>query len=72
MAPRPKVAAAISVDDVDAYSITEFCHRHRISPQLFYKARGEMPATFRVGTRVLISREAAQRWRKRREKLAAV
>jgi hypothetical protein len=59
-------------DDADAYSIAEFCRRHKISPQVFYKRRAEMPATFSVGTRVLISREAAQRWRKQREKLATV
>jgi hypothetical protein len=65
---RPEVTGAS--DDTDAYSIAEFCRRHRISPQLFYKCRDEMPPTFRVGARVLISREAAQRWRKGREKLA--
>jgi hypothetical protein len=53
----------------DAYSVGEFCARHRISPQLFYKLRplGLMPATFRVGARVLISREAAAAWRRERE-----
>ena len=55
--------------DADAYSVDEFCARHRISPQLFYKLKpqGLMPATFRVGTRVLISREAAAAWRRERE-----
>jgi hypothetical protein len=64
-----KLSAAIA-DDVDAYSVAEFCKRHRISPQMFYKFRPEMPATFNVGTRVLISREAAARWRAERERLA--
>ena len=54
--------------NADAYSIEEFCQRHRISVQLFYKMKHQMPATFRVGTRVLISREAAARWRLEREK----
>jgi hypothetical protein len=56
-------------DYADAYSVGEFCARHRISPQLFYKLKplGLMPATFRVGTRVLISREAAAAWRRERE-----
>jgi len=31
------------------------------------KPLGLMPATFRVGTRVLISREAAAAWRRERE-----
>jgi hypothetical protein len=60
------------VDDVDAFSIEEFCRRHGISPQLFYKLKpqGLMPPTFRLGTRVLISREAAARWRAERERAA--
>jgi hypothetical protein len=54
-------------DEADAFSIAAFCKRHGISPQLFYKFKSEMPATFRVGTRVLISREAAAAWRRKRE-----
>ena len=59
-----------AADDADAYSVHEFCSRHRISPQLFYKLKpqGLMPTTFNVGTRVLISREAAAAWRREREK----
>ncbi len=60
-----------AVHDADAYSVAEFCRRHRFSPQAFYKFRGEMPLTFRVGSRVLISREAAARWRAEREHLSA-
>jgi hypothetical protein len=58
-----------TTDDADAYSVDEFCARHRISPQLFYKLKpqGLMPVTFNVGTRVLISREAAAAWRRARE-----
>ena len=53
-----------AADDADAYSVEEFCARHRISPQLFYKLKpkGLMPVTFNVGTRVLISKEAAAAW----------
>jgi hypothetical protein len=56
----------------DAYSVREFCTRHGISSQLFYKLKpqGLMPATFNVGTRVLISREAAAAWRRARENAA--
>ncbi len=59
----------VNAADADAYSIEEFCWRHRISPQLFYKLKpqGLMPVTFNVGTRVLISREAAAAWRRARE-----
>lgn len=55
--------------DFDAYSIAEFCRRHSISPQMFYKLKdqGLMPLTFRVGTRVLVSKEAAAAWRRERE-----
>jgi hypothetical protein len=60
------------IEDADAYSVDEFCARHRISPQLFYKLKpkGLMPMTFNVGTRVLISREAAEDWRREREQAA--
>jgi hypothetical protein len=66
---RPEVKPH-TADDADAFSIAEFCRRHGISPQLFYKFRDQMPATFRIGTRVLISREAAANWRREREAAA--
>jgi len=53
--------------DGDAYSVREFCARHRISVAVFYKYPGMMPATFSVGSRRLISREAAAAWRRERE-----
>jgi hypothetical protein len=56
-----------ATDDADAFSVAAFCRRHGISPQLFYKFKNEMPATFRVGTRVLISKEAAAAWRRGKE-----
>jgi hypothetical protein len=64
-----KIALRGATDDVDAFTVKEFCARHRISPQLFYKLKpqGLMPVTFNVGTRVLISREAADAWRRARE-----
>jgi hypothetical protein len=55
-------------DHADAYSVGEFCARHRISVQLFYKNRKQMPRTFNVGTRVLISREAAAAWRRDKQR----
>ena len=57
--------------DADAYSVDEFCARHRISVQLFYKNRKQMPRTFNVGARVLISKEAAAAWRRERERPAS-
>ena len=56
-----------AANDADAYSVEEFCARHRISVQLFYKNRKQMPRTFKVGARVLISKEAAAAWRRERE-----
>jgi hypothetical protein len=73
---RPEVTGRKPVlvdtaDHADAYSVSEFCARHRISVQLFYKNRKQMPRTFNVGARVLISKEAAAVWRREREKAAA-
>jgi hypothetical protein len=59
-----------TTDDADAYSVAEFCQRHRISVPLFYKLRDQMPVTFKIGNRTLISREAAERWRRAREAAA--
>lgn len=61
-----------ATSEADALSIDEFCARHRISRTLFYKMKSEglMPATFKLGTRVLISREAAAAWRRARETAA--
>ena len=51
-----------------AYSVREFCEVHGISVASFYnlQARGEGPDTMRVLGRVLITVEAAARWRKKR------
>jgi hypothetical protein len=67
-----KLTRPNAADDADAYSVEEFCARHRISPQLYYKmkSKGLMPLTFNVGTRVLISKEAAAAWRRERETAA--
>jgi hypothetical protein len=71
---RPEVTGRkqpANADERDAFSIAEFCKRHGISPQLFYKFKDDMPVTFNIGTRVLISREAAARWRAEREAASA-
>lgn len=64
-------SALVLDDPADAYSIEEFCRRHRLSVQLFYKLKNEMPPTFNVGKRRLISREAAAAWRREREAASA-
>ena len=60
-------------DEADAFSLVRFCRRHGISVQMFYKlsSRGLAPRTFNVGTRVLVSREAAAEWRRDREAASA-
>ena len=63
-----KIALLDAASDADAFTVNEFCARHRISVQLFYKNRKQMPRTFNVGARVLISKEAVAAWRRERER----
>ena len=51
---RSKKIAKPADPDADAISISEFCRKHGISLQSFYKFKTEMPATFTVGTRRLM------------------
>jgi hypothetical protein len=50
-------------------SIATFCTKHDISESFFFKlqSQGLGPAVMKLGKRVLISREAAARWRRERE-----
>jgi hypothetical protein len=64
---KRKQSCAATLDDADAFSVEEFCRRHRISVQVFYKYSDLMPDSFYVGTRRLISKESAARWRAARE-----
>ena len=71
-----RLAAAITeaiTDEADAFSLTKFCRRHGISVQMYYKLanQGLAPKTFNVGTRVLVSKEAAADWRRVREAASA-
>jgi hypothetical protein len=52
-----------------AFTITEFCDSHRISRSMLYKmwSEGSGPRTMPVGTKVLITVEAAADWRRERE-----
>ena len=51
-----------------AFSVEEFCRVHSISIGFFYALlkRGEGPEIMKLGTRTLISHEAAARWRTER------
>jgi predicted DNA-binding transcriptional regulator AlpA len=59
--------------DHDAFDIPTFCHRHHISRSALYKAikAGAGPRVMRLGSRVLISKEAAADWRREREQVEA-
>jgi hypothetical protein len=65
---RPVSADANSL----SMSIREFCRLHGISEDQFYKMQREEwgPTVMHVGSRTLISREAAERWRREREAAA--
>jgi len=56
-----------------AMSIREFCALHGISEDMFYKMQREGwgPTVMKVGSRTLISHEAAADWRRAREQAAA-
>ena len=64
---KPKVVG--QAPHLEAFSIAEFCARHCISRAHFYNLRnaGEGPREMALGTRVLISAEAAAEWRRQRE-----
>ena len=69
--PRPETDGSQqrTSEQLDAYSIALFCARHGISERFYFKlkAAGRGPAEMQLGNRVLISREAAARWRAERE-----
>ena len=56
-----------------AYSIRQFCRDHNISESMYFKMRamGLGPREMAVGSRRLISQEAAAEWRKAREAAAS-
>lgn len=61
------------VYELAAYSIFGFCVTHGLSRRKFYYMLegGEGPRIMKCGTRTLISVEAAQAWRRARERAAA-
>jgi predicted DNA-binding transcriptional regulator AlpA len=64
-----RIASDMPARGPDAFSIAEFCASHGISKSTFHKLRrdGKAPRVMRVGSRVLISIEAAAEWRRERE-----
>ena len=63
-----------AVYELAAFSVFGFCLAHGLSRRkLYYMLEaGEGPRIMKCGTRTLISVEAAQRWRRARERMAAV
>jgi hypothetical protein len=59
---------------IAAYSVASFCAAHGISESFYYKLREDErgPTETRLGSRVLISIEAAARWRAEREAATAL
>jgi hypothetical protein len=59
------------LSDVDraSFTIDEFCRAHRIGRTTLHYlwVQGKGPRIYRIGTRVLISIEAAAAWRAERE-----
>jgi hypothetical protein len=66
---KPQQARAPPLDQLAAYSIASFCAAHCLSESMFFKLRamGLAPAVFKIGSRTLISKEAAAAWRAQRE-----
>jgi len=63
----------IGDEEAEATSIETFCRRHGISVATYYnlRAQGLTPREATVGGRRLITREAAEQWRREREGLAS-
>lgn len=61
------------VYELAAFSVYGFCVAHGLSRSLFYSLRraGAGPRIMKCGARTLISVEAAQAWRRARERAAA-
>lgn len=57
-----------------AFSVAEFCEAHKFTKVLFYKLlkEGKAPRIMKVGTRTLISAEAAAEWRRQMEEGAQI
>src|SRR5262245_19723406 len=66
---KPEPIASAAPLEPDCYTIEEFCERHRISAPYYFKLKkqGLTPAEIRFGKKILITKEAAARWRQERE-----
>jgi hypothetical protein len=67
MTAETRLEPPVTTDEVDCYTVEEFCRRNRVSVPTFYKYPELMPDSFHIGARRLITKEAAARWRAERE-----
>ena len=72
MSNAKKIRKRIGDEETEATSIATFCRRHGISRQTYYdwKNRGLTPREIVLRGRRLITREAAEQWRRERERSA--
>src|SRR5262245_6656143 len=70
---RKRIMPRAPPPDAGAFTIEDFCALHRLSRAMYYKLKEQdkAPREIRLGTKVLISREAAAEWRREREAEAA-
>ena len=62
----------MNIESKAAYSFQEFCRLHSISRAFLYKMikSGRGPKILKIGTRSLITAEAAAEWRRKMESAA--
>jgi hypothetical protein len=68
---RRRQRDSVSPDvELDAMSIETFCRRNNLSKPFYFKLRAQNlgPEEIRLGARVLITKEAAEKWRRERAK----
>jgi excisionase family DNA binding protein len=68
-----QVSSTVAVSDREAFTVDEFAKAFRLSRATVYNLwrSGSGPARMRVRGRVLISRDAADRWRRQVESAEA-
>ena len=75
MSVRPEVPGRRVFESASpvAFTVKEFCAAHRISVSYYYELKklGRAPREIMLGTRRIISAEAAAEWRRRMEALAS-
>ena len=61
----------MSIDEKKVFNVLEFCEAYDISRSMFYKLKKQnlIPSVFRVGKRVLISKESAEKWAQEMESI---